>query len=324
MSIPPVPLKTPAGVDEIKHRGLRLSQRHRTVLVLVDGRRTLSQVLGLANQAGSATHHFEELLRLGLVELPREPEPPPPPETAPGALDVLRVHSLEVDVVSPQAPAAPNDEPELPELPELAVEFDLGDEAPAPIAPVLAVWAETTPVSEWPPETLPPPTDTWLAEVAPAATQFIEPAIEAVLPTAPVSARSEERIEPGFAPAPVTPPPDDAPPAPVTLRTPPAAPAVATPPRNEEQLLDHVRNLLAETLSFDSPLFSTRMLMRVRMTATRRELINLVWEIERHARHTRRPAEALRGLIEVRELLGMGNTQVSGESQYGWPEDEDA
>ena len=39
-----VPSKTPDGVAELAHRTRGLSQRHRTVLLLVDGRRPTSQV----------------------------------------------------------------------------------------------------------------------------------------------------------------------------------------------------------------------------------------------------------------------------------------
>src|SRR6185369_12433914 len=67
------PTKTALGLDELRHRTRRLSQRHRTVLLLVDGQRSLAEVLGLAQQAGAATSHFEELMKLGLVELPLPP-----------------------------------------------------------------------------------------------------------------------------------------------------------------------------------------------------------------------------------------------------------
>ena len=101
-----IPSKTPSGVDELKHRVRRLSQRHRTVLLLVDGRRSLAEVLGLSHKAGSSTQHFQELLELGLVELPREPEPPPPPDSGPGALDTLRVESVDLPVVLVEAEPA--------------------------------------------------------------------------------------------------------------------------------------------------------------------------------------------------------------------------
>src|SRR2546423_14660264 len=80
MAIPPVPFKTQLGNDELRFRTLKLGQRHRTILFLIDGRRPLAEVLSLAQQAGAATQYFEDLLRLGLVELPPDPTPPAPAE----------------------------------------------------------------------------------------------------------------------------------------------------------------------------------------------------------------------------------------------------
>lgn len=62
-----VPVKTPEGHDELARRVRRLSQRHRTLLLLVDGRRTVQEVLTMASQAGVPGDCFEELLSLGLV-----------------------------------------------------------------------------------------------------------------------------------------------------------------------------------------------------------------------------------------------------------------
>jgi hypothetical protein len=62
------PLKTPAGLAELQQRTLGLSQRHRTVLLLVDGRRTVDEVLALAAQAGVPPNCFHELVAQGLVD----------------------------------------------------------------------------------------------------------------------------------------------------------------------------------------------------------------------------------------------------------------
>jgi len=64
------PIKTPAGQDELTHRTRRLSQRHRTVLLLVDGRRPLVQIQQLAAKAGVPEGCLDELVSLGLVALP--------------------------------------------------------------------------------------------------------------------------------------------------------------------------------------------------------------------------------------------------------------
>jgi hypothetical protein len=64
-----IPVKTADGHAELASRQRRLSQRHRTVLLLVDGRRTQLQVRALALQAGAADNCFDELLELGMIAL---------------------------------------------------------------------------------------------------------------------------------------------------------------------------------------------------------------------------------------------------------------
>jgi len=65
-----VPSKTPDGLAELAHRTRGLSQRHRTVLLLVDGRRSVSQIIATAQAAGVAAPVFQELVAMGLVLLP--------------------------------------------------------------------------------------------------------------------------------------------------------------------------------------------------------------------------------------------------------------
>ena len=61
------PIKTAEGQAELGTRARRVSQRHRTVLFLVDGRRSEAEVLALAAQAGVPQSCFDELLGLGLI-----------------------------------------------------------------------------------------------------------------------------------------------------------------------------------------------------------------------------------------------------------------
>lgn len=65
-----IPVKTPTGRAELHNRERGLSQRHRTVLLLVDGQRTQEQVCALALQAGAAESCFGELLDMGFIALP--------------------------------------------------------------------------------------------------------------------------------------------------------------------------------------------------------------------------------------------------------------
>ena len=86
-----LPVKTTEGQAELSSRRRGLSQRYRTLLLLVDGRRSVVQVQSLAAQAGVPVSCFDELLVLGLIEL-REPllRPAPSPNLpAPFTVDLL-------------------------------------------------------------------------------------------------------------------------------------------------------------------------------------------------------------------------------------------
>ncbi len=61
------PRRTASGHAELATRGKRLSQRHRTVLLLVDGRRSEDDIRKLAAQAGAGAQCLDDLLALGLV-----------------------------------------------------------------------------------------------------------------------------------------------------------------------------------------------------------------------------------------------------------------
>lgn len=84
-----VPAKTPEGQTELAQRTRGLSQRHRTALFLVDGRRAGAEVLALGEAAGVPRTVFDELVEMGLVQAApsrsrrREVEVPPPPPRVP-------------------------------------------------------------------------------------------------------------------------------------------------------------------------------------------------------------------------------------------------
>ena len=67
--MPIIPTRSAEGQDELNRRARGLSQRHRTVLLLVDGRRSVEQVRQMAQQAGASASCFDELVELGLVGL---------------------------------------------------------------------------------------------------------------------------------------------------------------------------------------------------------------------------------------------------------------
>lgn len=75
MPTPIVPTKTPEAMAELTSRQRKLSQKHRTVLLLVDGRRDEDEVRQLAAAAGSHDTAFDELMDLGMISRPAPLEP---------------------------------------------------------------------------------------------------------------------------------------------------------------------------------------------------------------------------------------------------------
>lgn len=110
-----VPVKTAEGQAELRTRKLRISQRHRTVLFLVDGRRTESVVRDLATQAGVPDACFDELVRLGLIaklgpaNASFEPAIDSVPPSGPSSVLHIELPLFGPTVVA--APAAPRGEP---------------------------------------------------------------------------------------------------------------------------------------------------------------------------------------------------------------------
>ncbi|MFM2054265.1 MAG: hypothetical protein RL456_2302 [Pseudomonadota bacterium] len=77
-----IPCKTAAGHAELVTQERRLSQRHRTLLLLVDGTRTLDEVIALGRQLGVPRGCIDELFALGLIVIGA-----PPMASPPGSLD---------------------------------------------------------------------------------------------------------------------------------------------------------------------------------------------------------------------------------------------
>ena len=85
-----IAVKTPEGLVELSTRQRRLSQRHRTLLHLADGKRSEAQWRSMGDQAGIPDSCFNELLALGLIELhaavvPVRSDVAPPGKQAPPA-----------------------------------------------------------------------------------------------------------------------------------------------------------------------------------------------------------------------------------------------
>lgn len=113
MPPPFVPVKTPEGQAELSQRTLRLSQRHRTALLLVDGRRSMVQVQTLAQQAGVPQSCVDELLQLGLIIVSQTTV------ALPRATTVTAAPPLQIDVLLDDPAPGPSqlDAPDDSELP---------------------------------------------------------------------------------------------------------------------------------------------------------------------------------------------------------------
>lgn len=108
-----VPVKTPEGQAELSQRTRRLSQRHRTALLLVDGRRSMVQVQTLAQQAGVPQSCVDDLLQLGLIIVVQTTV------ALPRAAATTTAPLLEIDVLLDDPTAGPSvldaaDDSELP------------------------------------------------------------------------------------------------------------------------------------------------------------------------------------------------------------------
>lgn len=85
------PVKTAEGRAEISRRSRALNQRLRTVLLLIDGRRTISQIRTVAEQVGAPDTCLDDLLGMGLVALPEPPVTAPAATAAPAAVELAPV-----------------------------------------------------------------------------------------------------------------------------------------------------------------------------------------------------------------------------------------
>ena len=60
-------VKTEAGQRVVKERSIALTPRQRAVLILVDGKKTLADILGTTGASGIGQADIDKLLELGLV-----------------------------------------------------------------------------------------------------------------------------------------------------------------------------------------------------------------------------------------------------------------
>jgi hypothetical protein len=174
MPAPVIPTKTALGQEEMRRRTGGLGQRHRTILFLIDGRKPLSEVLSLAQKAGAQTSHFEDLVRLGYVEMP-------PEEFA---------ATVPADVGESEAPA------EVAELTHVELTVP-ADETPVPVPETVSqtvLLAPPTPAAVAAPPVLPEPAVAAPARVAPAPAPAA-PAPPSLPARAPIAQAVEELVD---------------------------------------------------------------------------------------------------------------------------------
>lgn len=306
-STPPPPVKTALGHEELRQRTRTFSQRHRTVLLLVDGKRRQDEVLALALKAGVAPNFFDELVAAGLVDLQVPPvEFAVEPEVETGITTSVSEDAVVTELPSPDR--ADLDEAvfhdvvlgfEVPELPEPAAVSDPEDGGGARPEPS---FEDSVPV----PLVLPAASAEALP-VRPARVKFAAPLYQ---PPPPRPAASQRNSAPRLTPGPSL----------LARRAGDGGVLRDEPkstPVDEEPLLAEVRSLLIGTLLVDGPVSSSLTVLRVGRARDRYELIGLVWQIERALVEARRPLEALSRLRRARELLGLGNTIVEEDTKPG-------
>ena len=78
-------VKTALGLDEVRSRALKLPQRLRTMLIMVDGTRTVAQLRQAQLTLGAPGDFLENLLALGLVVSDMAPAKPASGATPPSS-----------------------------------------------------------------------------------------------------------------------------------------------------------------------------------------------------------------------------------------------
>jgi len=276
MNPPNIPVKTDSGRQELSRRQHGLSQRHRTVLLLVDGVRPLSTVLSLALKAGASVQHFEELVRLELVALPAMPTLEPPSEgdslfdSSSGSHfeSTSGKHAeLDLDIAAAEAQALAPTEP-------MPLEEPVAAKAPEPVAKPARPARMTAPA---PPSGVQPLLLDSVAE--PMSMSMPQPVIEVDLAPPPIEQRRPE------------------------LRS---APRLL----GDDLVVHEVRELLLAAIDTLPP--KHRLHKRLAKASNSDELVDVIEMVERLVRRqggATANGKLMSDMLFARELLGLGNTR---------------
>jgi hypothetical protein len=100
--------KTVKGLQEVKSKGLGLPPRLRSLLIMADGRQTLSQLQSAASQIGAPADALQQLLQQGLVTTRGGAAPPRAPAAGPVAA-AASAQPLDLPLDVPVAGTDPGD-----------------------------------------------------------------------------------------------------------------------------------------------------------------------------------------------------------------------
>ena len=355
-------------------RTRKLGQRHRTMLLLVDGKRSRDQILELGQKAGAASSCFDELVELAMVDWPALAPAPAPPEaeaepeaeteaetetetgaqltaSTPAATSALAsqdradagadaqltdgvpsergsLHEAGTDSVASSGKAGRDTALALGATDGMTEQLPQPQSLAAPALPVASGSAPPQPLAEPAPRvpsgSAPAPA---LASLRPT---FGLPVKEAAVPARagnelrpPPLLPWPEVSQPTGRPAPVVAAaPPQRPPAPLAVAQQSAATREAHAPRRaaetvnpEERLLVEVRALLTHAIHDDGRVSGSLSALRIARAHRREQLVALIWDIEESGARARRSTESRASLAKARDLLGLGNTVVQGDTQ---------
>lgn len=276
-----VPVKTDQGHDEIAHRTRRLSQRHRTVLLLVDGRRDESQILSLAARAGVPEACYLELVERGLVTL----APSPQDAAACAAPDDVATSPLPLRPAYVRSGMAPLSDSAAGALDDNAPAQDTvvasgapgQAEAMASSEAIIDARADSRPAS--------------LAPAAPYASRFSASG-------GPMSPLAPSKVGP------------DSLPSARHTRAPDSGASDFDDPATraaEDRPLEKARELLISAVTREAPVAGSLTLMRLRRASTRDEIQDLLDEVESRISRPRNHEVVEQTLRRARHLLGLSS-----------------
>jgi hypothetical protein len=275
------PVKTDQGHDEIAHRTRRLSQRHRTLLLLVDGRRDEGEILRLAVRAGVPESCYLELVERGLVTL----APSPQDAAACAASDNVATSPVPLRPAFVRPGVAPLSDSAAGALDDNAPAQDavVASGAPGQAAEmassesIIDARADSRPDSQSP------------------AARYASRFSASGLPTSPLA---PSKVEP------------DSQPSARHTRAPDSGLDDSDEPMSraaEDRPLEEARELLIRAVTRESPVAGSLTLMRLRRASTRDEIQDLLDEVESRISRPRNREVVEQTLRRARHLLGLSS-----------------